>query len=244
MPLIFNTETNLIMENVLCPICYSTEFGDFRNRKKIRCVGCGSFERSRYLWSVLTELDLKNTKGPILHIAPEVGIARLLKERYGDKYQAVDFEPEIYTDTDIDVAKIDLCSDLFSIKEGSIGTIIHVHVLEHVRCNVTLVLQELNRIIEPGGFHIMGLPFMDGHSKEDLNPSLSVDYRMQNFGHEDHMRVFGSEDWDRIYAPIFNEFNKIDASSICDIDLLRKIRVPVVALKGKMGHSINVWEKT
>lgn len=231
------------MENLLCPICGSTEFNDFRGRIKVRCAKCGSFERSRYLWSILSKLDLKNTQGRILHIAPEVGIARLLKEQYGDKYQAVDFEPEIYAETDVEVEHIDLCNDLASMKDGSIGAIIHVHVLEHVRCNVTLVFQELNRVIEKGGYHIVGLPFMPGYSKENLDPSLTEDYRMEKFGHEDHMRVFGMEDWDLLYEPVFKDFNKIDASAICDAELLKNIRVPIAALRGKMSHSINVWEK-
>ena len=227
----------------MCPICSSTNFNDFRNRKKVRCAGCGSFERSRYLWTILAKLNFDNTKGKILHIAPEVGIAKLLKERYPDRYQAVDFEPEIYAETSIDVEHIDLCNDLVSMKEDSIGAIIHVHVLEHVRCNVTLVFQELNKLIEPSGYHIVGLPFMEGHSKEDLDPSLSEEYRMENYGHEDHMRVFGMEDWDLLYEPAFKQFDKIDAATICDADLLKKIRVPAVALRGKMSHSINVWQK-
>jgi len=231
------------MENILCPICNSTEFSDFRGRKKVRCAECGSFERSRYLWSILSKLNLDNIKGKILHIAPEVGIAKLLKERYGDKYQAVDFEPEIYAETSIDVEPIDLCSDLAAMEDGSVGAIIHVHVLEHVRCNVTLVFQELNRVIEAGGYHIVGLPFMEGYSKENLDPGLSEDYRMEKYGHEDHMRVFGMEDWDLLYEPVFKGFTKIDASSICNSELLEKIRVPVAALRGKMSHSINVWRK-
>lgn len=231
------------MENLLCPICNSTEFNDFRSRKKVRCADCGSFERSRYLWSILSKLSLDKVTGKILHIAPEVGIARLLKERYGGKYQAVDFEPEIYAETDIEVEHIDLCSDLKEMKEGSVGAVIHVHVLEHVRCNVTLVFQELNRIIEDGGYHIVGLPFMDGYSKENLDPDLTEEFRMQNYGHEDHMRVFGSEDWESLYEPIFHDFKKIEASSICNAELLKKIRVPVASLRGKMSHSINVWSK-
>ena len=144
-------------ENFVCPICLFTEFGDFRGRKKVRCTGCGSFERSRYLWNTLSGVDLSELDGDILHIAPEIGIAERLAKKYGDQYSALDYDPSIYADSNLNVKHIDLCCDLAAIEDNSVAAIVHVHVLEHVRCNVSLVLQELNRIIQPSGYHIVCL---------------------------------------------------------------------------------------
>lgn len=232
------------MKSHICPICKTSQFDDFRGRKNVRCAECGSFERSRYLWSILEKLKLNKVDGDILHIAPEVGIAEKLRKIYGDKYRTLDFEPEIYEKTNLVIEQIDLCKDLSKIKDNSVGAIIHVHVLEHVRCNVTTVFQELNRIIAPNGYHIFGLPFMEGYSKEDFNPELSEETRLRDYGHEDHVRVFGMEDWELLHESSFKGFNKIDSSHICNSKLLEEIRVPVAALRGKMSHSINVWRKT
>jgi len=227
----------------ICPICDSTKFGDFRGRKKVRCAGCGSFERSRFLWMILSKLRMEKLNGKILHLAPEIGIANKLTEKYGDKYLGVDYNPDIYSQLNFKVDKIDLCKDLEDMEDNSISSIIHIHVLEHVRCNVSYVMQELNRIIVPNGYHIMGLPFMEGYYKEDLSPYLSEEYRLNKFGHEDHVRVFGVEDYDLVFSPFFKNFERMSFNSFFSTDELSRCRVPVAATKRFTGHSVNVYKK-
>ena len=225
------------------PICHSTEFGDFRNRKKIRCSKCGSLERSRNLWINIDNLKLVELKGRILHIAPEIGIAKKLQEKYGDRYLALDYDPNIYSNAGVNVTKIDLCKDISFFKESSISAIIHVHVLEHLRCNVTLAFQGLNKLIEPSGYHVFGVPIFDGFYKENMDPNLSAESRLKDYGHEDHRRRFGRRDWNIMMKPIFEDFERIDPYSICDEKYLERIGVPTTTLNGLMGHSIHVWKK-
>jgi SAM-dependent methyltransferase len=232
-----------LQNQFICPICDSTEFGDFRGRKKIRCAGCGSFERSRFLWTILSKLQMEKLDSKILHLAPEVGIANKLTEKYGDMYLAADYDPAIYSKSKFDVTKIDLCNDLDKFEDNSFSAIIHVHVLEHVRCNVSYVMQELNRVIAPNGYHIIGLPFMDGYYKEDLSPTLSEEYRLKEFGHEDHVRAFGVEDWELLFSPFFKNFELIPLNSFCSKSELSRYRIPVIAATKLTGHSINVYKK-
>ena len=208
---------------IQCPICSSTEFGDFRKRKNVRCAKCGSLERSRNLWTNIEKLNLNELNGKILHIAPEIGIAKKLQEKYGDRYIALDYDPGIYKDSGLHVEKIDLCNDLSVYKENSISAIIHVHVFEHLRCNVTLAFQRLNKLIEPSGYHIFGVPIADSYFKENMDPSLSEEFRLEEYGHEDHRRRFGRKDWDVMIAPIFEGFDRVDPRSICDEKYLESI---------------------
>ena len=176
----------------------------------MRCAGCGSLERSRNLWTNIEKLNLHKFKGKILHIAPEIGIAKKLQEKYGDRYVALDFDTNIYKDSGLHVEKIDLCGDLSTFEENSISAIIHVHVFEHLRCNITLAFQRLNKLIEPSGYHIFGVPIADSYFKENMDPSLSEEFRLEEYGHEDHRRRFGRKDWDVMIAPIFEGFDRVD----------------------------------
>ena len=226
-----------------CPICSSTKFGDFRSRVNVRCSGCGSFERSRLLWLLLARLDLDRSPLPFLHVAPEIGIAKRLHARLGDRYRALDFDPGIYEKAKIPVGRLDLCQDLAAMPTGSITAMCHVHVLEHVRCNSALVLQQINRVIAPGGYHVFGVPFFSKRFREDLSDELSNDDRLQMFGHEDHVRSFGHQDFQLMFDGSFEGMEPVDLRQLIPADDLERANVPPRALQTNNSHSLFVYRK-
>lgn len=226
-----------------CPICGSSEFGDFRARPNIRCRGCGSFERSRLLWLVLGKLDLDRLEHPFFHLAPEIGIAKLMHQRLGSRYRAFDFAPEIYAKARIPVGRLDLCTDLATMASGSIGALCHVHVLEHVRCNAALVLQQINRVLAPGGYHIFGVPFWSRQYREDLSSELTDADRLERFGHEDHVRSFGDQDFDVMFGGAFAGMEGVPLASLIDAPAAARANIPPRALARNNSHSLYVYRK-
>jgi len=226
-----------------CPICGSAEFGDFRTRRLVRCAGCGSFERSRLLWLILGDLPLSKSPLPFMHFAPEIGIARALADRLGNRYKAFDFQPEVYTKAGIDARSFDLCTDTQTLAEGSVGAICHVHVLEHVRCNSAFVLSNLNASLAPGGYHIFGVPFYSRHFRENLSPELTNEDRVNQFGHEDHVRSFGTQDFETMFGGAFEGMQRLDLGVHIDTDALARANVPARAIGSLSAHSILVYQK-
>lgn len=226
-----------------CPICGSERFGDFRSRVNVRCSGCGSFERSRLLWLVLSQLELEATGRPFFHVAPEIGIAKLLHARLGERYRAFDFSPDIYAKAKIPVGRLDLCADLAGMATGSVGGFCHVHVLEHVRCNAALVLQQINRVLAPGGYHVFGVPFFSRQYREDFSDNLTPNDRLAHFGHEDHIRSFGDHDFDLMFGPAFQGMKHIPTSEIVEPQIAARHNIPARALLPKNSHSLFIYKK-
>ena len=226
-----------------CPICGSNKFGDFRGRVNARCRGCGSFERSRLLWLVLETLKASEITLPFFHFAPEIGIAKKLVEKLGNYYRPFDFDPDIYKKGGINAERFDLCNDIQKVKKESVGVLCHVHVLEHVRCNVAFVLQELNELLAPGGYHIFSIPFFSERFRENLSESLSVTDRLEQFGHEDHMRSFGTEDFELMFGPAFNGLEQVLLADLIDYSKFSEANIPSRAIAKNNTHGVMIWRK-
>lgn len=76
-----------------CNLCGSTEFGTMGTRSNVRCLRCGSLERTRLLWLYLESMEIgRETK--ILHLAPEAGIYQRIKSIVPlEHYIVADFNP-------------------------------------------------------------------------------------------------------------------------------------------------------
>src|SRR5690606_26115511 len=131
-------------QRVECPFCGSREFKDFRI-PRIRCKECGSTERMRVTKLLLDNMNLPRFGMRVLHIAPERPLAKYLFDKCGDGYEARDVAPQRYS-FDFTVCKpFDLCKDAQHLASGQYDLVIHNHVIEHVRCNYTMVLLHLHR---------------------------------------------------------------------------------------------------
>lgn len=166
-----------------CNLCES-QFSNFilLPSGDLLCPVCGSIPRNRRLWQILSE-ELK-TKNKILHFSPSRVLYRKLKQRAGIDYVSTDFEEEFIADHRIDITNIDFPDLTFD-------NIICFHILEHIPDDQR-ALQELYRVLKPGGLILLQTPFKVGEIYEDTSIISEVE-RTKHFGQKDHVRVYSAE---------------------------------------------------
>lgn len=178
-----------------CPLCGSYDFIDYRQRKNVRCAGCKSLERGRFIGLVLKRLAPVPNGASVVHFAPEAGISRFLRQMYGDSYVPADIQPSAYAWLEQPVRRIDLSTPSEFLEKKSVLRLVHCHVLEHVPADLTTTLIEMNAAIQSGGFHAFCVPFVGKYYSEDANPDTSREERAARYGQWDHIRAFGTSDF-------------------------------------------------
>jgi SAM-dependent methyltransferase len=166
----------------LCPVC--SHIGRFlpeRGRLYALCWRCGSTERHRLLWHVLSGLELPE---PVLHFAPERGISGRLRARCRD-YQTAD----VRTPFPVDHPGCDLTDLPFHAR--SFGTVIACHVLEHIRDD-RRAIAEIARVLRPGGLAVLPVPIL---------AEQTIEYPYAVASEHGHVRAPGLDYYDR-----FKEF--------------------------------------
>ncbi len=227
-----------------CPVCDGTEFEAFNGRANARCSKCRAVERNRLMWMILDKFGGFARNKRVLHLAPELGLARKLVELSGDAYHGADFDADRYKSKFIKVRKLDLCSDLAAIPDASYDLIIHSHVLEHVPCSVKDVLREMDRILAPGGLHFLSVPIRGEWTVEDLSSGLNAAERLARFGQEDHVRIFGALDLQDMLSEVWGPGpHLIEPILFFARDELRRAGIPTVAWRGATGHSVFHYRK-
>lgn len=226
-----------------CPICGCTRFADYRARKNAQCSRCGSLERTRALWLAFKTLDLGSVKGKVMHFAPELSIAKQLARIEGIEYQPRDFDPSHFHFYPKKVKAFNLCTDAATLAPESIAGVIHSHVFEHLPCDVYKTFEELNRAIRPGGYHLFIVPFFSKLYSEDLSPETTDEERTRKFGQFDHVRTFGTDDFERRFFGAFEGFERVKLTDLITPDDLRRAAVPGGALTRKTGHYVICFRK-
>ncbi len=158
------------------------------------CPCCGSQVRHRLLLAALTHLDgLKFDKlvagKSVLHFAPENSIRKILLN-HTSSYLAADYLAEGYQyqlDLQMDLSKMD------AVKPAQIDLLLACDVLEHVP-NHYAALSEIFRVLKPGGWAILTVPQQDHleTTVDDPKPNTPQE-RLQRFGQEDHLRIYGRD---------------------------------------------------
>lgn len=184
-------------ENHECNLCGSVghflPFGD-PPRRGVRCAECGSLERHRLLglWLAANSGIVDGSK--ILHFAPEPAMAVLLKRQSSD-YRSADLVPD-NVDLVLNIENIDLPDNSFDL-------VVCSHVLEHV--DDAKALQEMYRILTPGGRALLMFPIIEGWDETYEDPSHTTPAARETyFGQSDHVRMFGRDVRDRISKAGFN----------------------------------------
>lgn len=159
-----------------------------------------SLERHRLLWLWLQrETDFFNKPASVLHFAPEQAFYKRFRESKHLNYTTTDLNSPL-ADVKADICNLPFEDDTYNI-------ILCNHVLEHIPDD-TKAMQELYRVLKPGGMAILQIPqdLSREHTFED-NTITDRAERAKIFGQYDHVRVYGKDYFDKLRTIGF----KVDA---------------------------------
>ena len=168
-------------------------YGYGTQRNNVLSPSTLSLERHRLLWLYLqNETDFFNAKEKknVLHFAPEQEFYKRFKKQKNIQYTTTDlFSP-------LADVKADICNLPF--EDNQYDVLFCNHVLEHIPDD-TKAMQELYRVLKPGGMAILQIP-------QDLNRATTFSddsitdekERAAIFGQYDHVRVYGRDYFDKL----------------------------------------------
>jgi len=227
---------------ITCNLCGSPFFKDMGTRKNVKCLGCGSLERTRLLYLYITNFNLINKHSMILHIAPEKAIYDKISPLVSPaNYKVVDFEPERYEFAE-NIQHMDLCYDLEKIKDEQFDIILHSHVFEHLKCNYVYVLFHLHRILKQTGLHLCVIPFMEGYYDEYFGP-ITPGEAHKRFGQYDHVRRIGKKDIQNTFGLVIPIDDNYDVSKIFPPEKLLQYNIPEACWKGLSINTVLMIKK-
>ncbi len=154
-----------------------------------RCVSCGSRERHRLLWLWVTRDGTNWLAGKhILHFAPEKALRRALRDNPG--YETADLKQRGVTHQ-VDITRLPMPAETYDV-------VIANHVLEHIDAD-RLAMQELFRVLKPGGTALLTVPVNPTRQDTYENPSITDPLeRAAHFNAPDHRRYYGLDFADRL----------------------------------------------
>jgi SAM-dependent methyltransferase len=177
---------------VECPICEHRyrkflPYGRINPRPNALCPSCLSLERHRLIYLYLkTKTNFFREKLSVLHIAPEPCFMNRFEKQHGDTYITADIESPL--------AKVKMDIHKIPFGENHFDVVLCNHVLEHVQ-NDILAMSEINRVLKPGGWAILQVPFFSPVPDATYEDFSIVDSREREkaFGQDDHVRKFGRD---------------------------------------------------
>ncbi len=182
-----------------CPICGCERrkflpYGYVTQRENALCPSCLSLERHRLLWLYLSrECGVEKQRPTLLHIAPEVSLMR----KFHKIYRGL---PKRYVTADLESPLAHLHFDVQQIPldDNYADVIICNHLLEHVDDD-RKAMQELHRILKPGGWGILLSPVeYDRTTTFEDDSIVDPKERTRIFGQYDHRRIYGLDYADRL----------------------------------------------
>jgi predicted SAM-dependent methyltransferase len=142
-----------------------------------------------------------NSALKVLHFAPEQAFYQLFRNQKNLDYTTTDLLSPL-----ADV-KADICNLPF--EDNTYDVILCNHVLEHIPDD-TKAMQELFRVIKPGGMGIFQIP-QDLNRAETFSDDTITDQKERSkiFGQYDHVRIYGRDYFDKLRSIGFtvNEVN-------------------------------------
>ena len=168
-------------------------YGYGTQRNNVLSPSTLSLERHRLLWLYLqneTDFFTSETKLKVLHFAPEQAFYKRFRNQKNLDYTTTDlFSP-------LADVKADICNLPF--EDNQYDIILCNHVLEHITDD-TKAMQELYRVLKPGGMGIFQIP-QDLSREVTFSDDSIVDEkeRAKIFGQYDHVRVYGRDYFNKL----------------------------------------------
>ena len=168
-------------------------YGYETQRNNVLSPSTLSLERHRLLWLYLneeTDFFTSTAKKKVLHFAPEQAFYKLFRQQKNLDYTTTDlFSP-------LADVKADICNLPF--QDNQYDVILCNHVLEHIPDD-TKAMQELYRVLKPGGMAILQIP-QDLKRATTFADDTITDQkeRAKIFGQYDHVRIYGLDYFDKL----------------------------------------------
>ncbi len=166
-------------------------YGYGTQRNNVLAPGTLSLERHRLLWLYLkNETDFFTAPKKVLHFAPEQAFYKRFRNQKNLDYTTTDLYSPL-----ADV-KADICNLPF--EDNTYDIILCNHVLEHIPDD-TKAMQELYRVLKPGGMGIFQIPQdLSRATTYQDNSITDAKERALIFGQYDHVRVYGVDYFDKL----------------------------------------------
>lgn len=202
-------------------------YGYGNQRNNVLSPSTLSLERHRLLWLYLqneTDFFTSKTIKNVLHFAPEQAFYKLFRNQKNIQYTTTDLLSPL---ADI---KADICNLPF--EDNKYDAIFCNHVLEHIPDD-TKAMQELFRVLKPGGMAILQIP-QDLSRAATFADDTIVDQkeRAKIFGQYDHVRVYGRDYFEKLRSIGFRVIeedytSKIDSKLVVRYCLAKGEIIPV-----------------
>lgn len=187
-------------------------YGYEQPRENVLSPSTLSLERHRLLWLFLQqETNFFEAPLKVLHFAPEQAFYSRFRKLKNLQYTTTDLNSPL-----ADV-KADICNLPFN--DASFDVILCNHVLEHIPDD-TKALQELFRVMKPGGWGIFQVP-------QDLNRDTSFEDH-SILDKSERARIFGQYDHVRIYGRDYSEKLSLAGFTVNEVDLTSKMAAGLV----------------
>lgn len=157
-----------------------------------QCPRCGAHDRERHLFLYMQACGLlESMRGRnVVHFAPEERLSRVFATAGCARYVRCDLFPQSR-----DIRRIDMLA--MDLETGEFDVLIANHVLEHV-ADDRKALAEIVRVVKPGGWCILQTPYSAILHNTWEDPGItSRQARLQAYGQEDHVRLYGQDIFER-----------------------------------------------
>jgi ubiquinone/menaquinone biosynthesis C-methylase UbiE len=123
----------------------------------------------------------------VLHVAPEPSLRAVLEKLSQLQYTTGDLLAQD-VDVELDLTAIDFPDHTFDV-------VLCSHVLEHIPDD-RRAMREIRRVLKPDGWALINVPSDPDRAQtyEDLS-IVSPEARLERFGQDDHVRVYGAVDF-------------------------------------------------
>jgi predicted SAM-dependent methyltransferase len=219
---------------VECPVCKKSfrkflSYGsNVAHRENVLCPYDLTLERHRLMWLYLqnkSDFFIKpNLK--VMHIAPEQCFHKIFKNQKNLDYTTGDLVSPI-ADLHFDLHQIPLEDNQYEI-------IFCNHVMEHVTDDLKC-MQELHRIMKPGGWGIFQVPIDTNRTSTYEDWTITTpEEREKHFWQYDHVRLYGTNYPNRLEEAGFT-VETVDYGKEISLELFDRYRLP----KGEMLYIVH-----
>lgn len=161
-------------------------------RENYKCPICGSVDRERWQFYVMAKYTkIFRDRCRVLHFAPEPCLSEYISANPGCDY---------YTG-DIKLGRAMHQTNILDIqyKDALFDYVIMNHVLEHIS-DIDRAMNEVKRVLKPDGKLILSFPVCVDMDTFEMKEPLTKEQRLEFYGQEDHVRLFGRDYVQRIEA--------------------------------------------